>query len=1798
MSVGNHHIGKIKIVRNTFQRFQRQIEQFSKLDSSLKDSEMYLNLMIKTLQDDFTKASTLNDEIISHFEDGEEAFDRYIADNIYNRIQLLYFKHAATLHGYLKIVVSADNHNLNVTHSEFTSSTFNRLNLNQPTGFNQNESLNSTSFLNLNIIEFDGDYEKWPDFRDGIESSVNSNATYNNATKLKILQHYLKGDALKVIKRDRSKLLPENYLGIWELLKKRYNHKRTLVNAYFGMLFYQDCVENETSSGLKKLYDTTYDALSSLSSMELQVSNWGDILLFLVHSKLPIRTKELWDEYLGKSEELPTFEDFMDFIETRFRTLEGVEATRQFSNFNSHSIQKPNNSRRTALHTVTKSSSKTAKKEVAQKSNNQKPVCKCCDESSHALHFCKVFKNMSPSERIEFINTHDQCYNCLSNFHSTESCESEYRCGFCGFKHHTMLHVDSKLTKEPKQYTKESDDGFQERSSGTTKKTLVSSSEENAIFPTAVVRVLTRNGAKALVRALVDACSDVSYISEQTVQRLQLSKKPTFIETSGLSNSTTGVSNYFVVLEIQSTYNDSSSLHVRAYVIPEICNRIPIHKFDSKNVTPNKIHLADPHFNVPAKIDMLLGGIVDAKITLSKNIKSNCGTIIFKETSFGYMANGLIPNKRCLSTLVNYDTTKDQLRKLDQTLRSFWEIEEVQTTRCLTKEEILAEEEYSQTTRRLECGRYMVSLPFKNRVDHFINMRKIAFSRFSHLERKLSRDTYLNEQYSKCLEEYIEMGHMVEVDPNEYPNGYYLPHHCVLKETSSTTKLRVVFDASARDSNLMSLNENLLTGPRLQADLLDLLLKFRTFKFAVTADIEKMYRQILVDPKDRKFQLLLWRSSSTEEVKTYAMNRVTFGTTPAPFLAVRTLFQLANDERDQFPIGSKCLKSGFYVDDFIYGADTLDEAVEIQKQTISILNTAGLHLRKWSANHNSLLDHIPESDRETKSLLTFEDELAVKTLGIKWSPVEDRFHFEYRVPTHQVHTKRSALSDIAKIFDPLGWISPCVILAKILIQDIWLAKIEWDDPLPSQILDRWVELRDQLEDISDISIPRWIETKKSQCKIELHGFSDASEVAYAACIYITVRKHGQVTTNLLIAKTKVSPIQRLSIPRLELCAANLLAKLVNHVLNVLDIPEMTTHCWSDSTITLAWIKDSPHKRSTYVANRVADIQSLTGSSCWRHVHTKDNPADLGSRGVFPADLKSNLVWWKGPAFLENFDSESTVVLQVDCQELPSEEDKKEKPAKAVAAAKQFHNLCSLRKTNLLEVSLNFKQFQVFENETLNKFSTLSKLCRVVAYCKRVKRENRKPHTFITPAEYELALISIIKLAQKDVFWEELSLLENHKSITKQSKIYSVNPFINKDDGLLRVNGRLTNAKHLSYDQRCPIILPYNHVLSELIVRHSHVFTLHGTIQETMMHVCGRFHIVRCKTLVKAVCNRCVICFRFRSSTLQQQMGQLPIDRVNPERPFANCGVDFAGPFELKKWRGRCNKFHKSYFAIFICFATKAVHLEVVIDLSTAAFVACYRRFIARRGIAKKMYSDCGTNFVGSEKIITRSMMECAEKWNLEIAQELSILQTEWHFNPPSAPHFGGLWEAGVKSVKHHIKRIMGNAKLTYDEFETILLQIESCLNSRPITKLSADPNSIVLTPGHFLIGGPLNALPSSNIVNDKIVPADRWNYLQQLFQQIWKVWSGDYLNILREREKWKDGKENIEINDVVLVKDNNIPPNAWLKGKVTDIHPDPEGFVRVATIKTQNSVFKRPIVKLAPLPIYKHPTDYSNNTLN
>lgn len=314
------------------------------------------------------------------------------------------------------------------------------------------------------------------------------------------------------------------------------------------------------------------------------------------------------------------------------------------------------------------------------------------------------------------------------------------------------------------------------------------------------------------------------------------------------------------------------------------------------------------------------------------------------------------------------------------------------------------------------------------------------------------------------------------------------------------------------------------------------------------------------------------------------------------------------------------------------------------------------------------------------------------------------------------------------------------------------------------------------------------------------------------------------------------------------------------------------------------------------------------------------------------------------------------------------------------------------------------------------------------------------------------------------------------------------------------------------------------------------------------------------------------------------MSDLPDYRVTPSRTFQRTGVDYAGPIQVLHKAGRGQRLYKAYIAIFVCLSTRAIHLELVGDYTSAVFLAALRRFTIRRGTPSTLYSDNGTNFRGTERELVNSFHNLIR--NHEIIAHLANDGITWRFIPPAAPHFGGIWEAGVKSVKHHLKRVTGSHLLSTEEFVTLLSQIKACLNSRPIAPLSDDPSDLTsFTPGHFLVGGPLITMPEETLLDLKESRLNRWQRVQRIRDQFWSVWSKDYLHTLQQQRKWQHAQKNLSTGDLVLLRNDSLPPSKWELGRITCTYPDAYDLVRVVEVQTVSGTYKRPITKLCRLPV-------------
>ena len=568
-----------------------------------------------------------------------------------------------------------------------------------------------------------------------------------------------------------------------------------------------------------------------------------------------------------------------------------------------------------------------------------------------------------------------------------------------------------------------------------------------------------------------------------------------------------------------------------------------------------------------------------------------------------------------------------------------------------------------------------------------------------------------------------------------------------------------------------------------------------------------------------------------------------------------------------------------------------------------------------------------------------------------------------------------------------------------------------------------------------------------------------------------------------------------------------------------------------------------------MSNRVAYIQERIPASSWHHIRSFNNPADLASRGCLPSELMSNTLWFNGPSFLQSSDIiESDKNLSNFSHPAISEETKK------------TVLFSSPNQENVLEI-------------LCNKFSSFNSIQRILAYCLRFIQNLKNKvnncaliHTPLNSQELHNSLLILIKYTQQNSFNDEI----NRKDFSKPLKKLKV--FVDKDD-LLRVGGRL-KFSNLPYDAKYPFLMPRKSRLTILLIEYYHKKYLHAGPRTLHFLISQNFWILSPRRAINSVLSKCLICWKINPKGYEPPMSDLPASRILQTKCFLHSGVDFAGPYLITLSRYRGVKTCKAYICLFVCLATKAIHLELASDLSSETFLSALQRFISRRGRCEKLYSDQGTNFVGAYNEIKKIMQYAANQEKID-----------WHFNPPSSPHFGGLWEAGVKAVKTHLTRVIGHQILTYEEFYTLLTLTESVLNSRPLTAMSADPDDInALTPGHFLTLEPLTPLPTPDLTGISLNRLSRWQLLQRLHTDFWNRWHKEYLHSLQQRSKWLTDMSLPAVGTLVLIKGDNTHPSQWALGRILSLSFGADGVARVATLKTKNGTLVRPLVKLCPLP--------------
>lgn len=1064
--------------------------------------------------------------------------------------------------------------------------------------------------------------------------------------------------------------------------------------------------------------------------------------------------------------------------------------------------------------------------------------------------------------------------------------------------------------------------------------------------------------------------------------------------------------------------------------------------------------------------------------------------------------------------------------------------------------------------------------------------KKIAEKRLKSVERDMDNDSQLAEQYCQNIEAYLTKDYAEKLAEQEAATitskTWYLPHFPV-RNPNKPNKFRFVFDAKAK-SRGSSLNDHLLTGPDLLNSLPKILFKFREGQIGFAGDIKEMFLQIQIKAEDRNALRFLWRGMDRNNPpETYRMKSMIFGAACSPSCAIYTIRKNAERHATEFPEVATAVRDLHYMDDYVDSKSTIEDAVKQIKDTIEVHGRGGFLMTNWVTNSEQVKAAIPQELRKNTD--------SEKILGVCWDLKSDTMKVHVGLSkiseilnSTDIPTKRDVLKVIMAIYDPLGITAPITVKGKILLQKLWKAKIRWDEKIEEKFMEEYREITEAIRNIKKIEVPRcYSKYLETAIKLQSHTFCDASELAYAACVYFRMEtSEGKILTAFVIAKTRVAPIkknthcseeEKLTVPKLELQAAVLGAKLFETTKNDHSVQLHESFFWTDSQIALAWIQSKKfEKLPTFIKNRVRKIRELTKLTSWKWIPTKINVADEATRDRSTISSILSGQWLTGPSFLQKTEEKwpEENILQYDklddhiCAVTMAEPDIKSslpdikrfslvnRLVRATAWILRFIRNCKAR----MKARMNAKKAGKLEKDRIKK----------IIWFDDPKFQE------LTPPEIKEAEILQQKTAQHDSFKEEQALLAQGKPIPGRSRLFTLSPIM--ENGLLKIDGRLRYGEEIEDDTKNPIILDPHHPLTKLYIQHYHSKTHEGS-QSVMCEMRRKFWILKGRWNIKKVCRTCPRCRFMKGKPKAPKMAPLPSYRLSrPIRPFTICGLDYFGPLMITIGRKR----DKRYGALFTCLSTRAIHIEIAASLTTDSAIMALQRMICRRGPPEKILSDNGTNFHGAELELKRALEELDQN---KIIQFCTSRNIEWEFNPPLASHFGGAWERMVKSVKTTLKCILNEQAPKEETLNTLLLEAEYTVNSRPLTFISDDPkDEECLTPNHFLIGPNHAKLPYGEFDDDDLILRKAWRTAQRLADNFWQRWTREYLNTLIKRPKWFKDMENIQTGDIVVLVDENAPRNIWLKGIVTNTFPGDDGVVRVVDIKTSTGVFRRPVTKI------------------
>jgi len=1308
------------------------------------------------------------------------------------------------------------------------------------------------------------------------------------------------------------------------------------------------------------------------------------------------------------------------------------------------------------------------------------------------------------------------------------------------------------------------------------------------------------------VRVIFDCGSQRSYITDELKNYLMLDPVCTetmLIKTFGAENCSRQVCD---VVELEVALQTEGSMRMSFLSVPSICEPISgqavTYAIGSYKELESLKFSDYSQGDGDVEVDILVGLDQYWKLVTGEVVHClNGPTAVY--TRLGWVLSGPVQGSPSGTSSVNLITThslrvdayqQQTESALEGQLKMFWDLESL----GIRRDEPSVYDEF-QRGIVYKHPRYEVSLPWRETHPALHDHYKLALRRLNGLLKRLKQNPEVLRQYDSVIREQLSKGIIESVQdstPVTHP-VHYLPHHAVVRDDKKTTKLRIVYDASAK-ANGPSLNDCLYTGPKFGQNIMDIIIRFRVHRVALTGDIEKAFLMISVTPQDRDVLRFLWVDDvlkNAPTVQTYRFTRVVFGVSSSPFLLNATIKHHIERYSETCPQFVQLFLRSVYVDDVSFGASDDDSAFELYVKSKAILREGGFNLRKFVTNSTLLQQRIDASEAEsvvehfncsntgveeedktyTKNLLggrlrQSEDEQ--KILGVVWNFVNDELVFDLSELAALIQdtepTKRRIVAVATKFYDPIGFMAPVIICFKMLFQELCISGIAWDEPLSGDLLARWKWLVSGFQGVIT-SVPRCyfgLLGKEGNC-CSLVGFCDASAGAYAAVVYLRIEGSAGTTVSFVVSKTRVSPISQQSIPRLELLSTLLLAKLINSVSIALEAEiQLQTHCYSDSKVALFWIKGTTKEWKPWVENRVNEIRKIVPADFWSHCPGTENPADIPSRGIAPAELASSKLWRYGPDWLINGNP------------VQEEEDSLDIPEECMKEIRSTH--CNFTQASQTTLDLN----AIIPCKNLSDLRRLLRVTGYVLMFVKLCRLRRASEVIETE-------LSAVDVAEAETLWvkEMQKSLLDHKDFQNWKRQFDL--FL--EEGIWRCGGRISNA-NIPYSAKYPIVLMKSHHLAVLIAQDAHERVMHNKVKETLTEIRSRYWIIRGRQFVRQIIHKCVICRKLEGTPYAlPPPPPLPDFRVTEQPPFMYTGVDFAGPLYVKT-QGLV-EMKKVWLSLFTCCVTRAVHLDIVPDLTAENFLRCFKRFTARRGVPLRMISDNGKTFKSAAKSISTMLRD-------SVVQGHSAGKgVQWSFNLEKAPWWGGLFERLIKSTKRCLKKTIGQARITYDELLTVVTEVEMILNSRPLTYVSTEDSEEPLTPSHLLMGRRILSLPDQSAA---CRDDDDWHgvtkellnkqarHLSMTMQHFWKRWRGEYLLQLREchRQGVKCKPQRLKQGEIVQLHNEKCIRGLWKLAKIERLLKGADGqvrgaVIRVASSKSSSKTLRRPLSCLYPLEI-------------